>query len=33
MTQQQLIEKIMRKFHDRKEGEMRAELNEVQKEF
>ncbi len=33
MTQQQLIEKILRKFPDRKEGEIRAELNEVQKEF
>lgn len=33
MTQQQLIEKILRKFPGRKEGEIRAELNEVQKEF
>jgi hypothetical protein len=33
MTQQQLIEKILRKFPDRKEGEIRDELNEVQKEF
>ena len=33
MTQQHLIEKILRKFPDRKEAEIRAELNEVQKEF
>lgn len=33
MTQQQLIEKILRKFPDRKEAEIRIELNEVQKEF
>ena len=33
MTQQQLIEKILRKFPGKKEAEIRAELNEVQKEF
>ncbi len=33
MTQQQLIEKIMRKFPDRKEGEIRAESNTVKDEF
>lgn len=33
MTQQQLIEKILRKFPDRKEGEIRAELDTVRDEF
>lgn len=33
MTQQQIIEKILRKFPGRKEAEIRLELNEVQKEF
>ena len=33
MTQQQIMEKILRKFPDRKEAEIRLELNEVQKEF
>ena len=33
MIQRQLIEKIIKKFPDRKEAEIRAELNEVQKEF
>ena len=33
MTQQQLIEKIRMKFPKRNEGEIRSELNEVQKEF
>ncbi len=33
MTQQQLMEKILRKFPGRKEAEIRIELNEVQKEF
>ncbi len=33
MTQQQFIEKVLRKFPNRKEAEIRSELNEVQKEF
>ena len=33
MTQQQLIEKILKKFPDRTEAEIRIELNAVQKEF
>ena len=33
MIQQQLIEKILRKFPGRKEAEIREALNEVQKEF
>ncbi len=33
MTQQQLIEKILRKFPDRKEGEIRDEANVVKEEF
>ncbi len=33
MTQRQLIEKILRKFPDRKEGEIRAEANAIKEEF
>ena len=33
MTQQQLIEKILRKFPGRKEAEIRDALNEVKNEF
>ena len=33
MIQQQLIEKILRKFPDRKEAEIRAEANTVKEEF
>ena len=33
MIQQQLIEKILRKFPGRKEAEIRAELNTVRDEF
>lgn len=33
MIQQKLIEKILRKFPDRKEGEIRAELDTVRDEF
>lgn len=33
MTQQQLIEKILRKFPGKKEGEIRAEANTVKEEF
>ena len=33
MTEQHLIEKILKKFPDRGESEIRLELNVVQKEF
>ncbi len=33
MIQQQIIEKVRRKFPDRKEGEIRAEANTVKEEF
>jgi len=33
MTQQQLIEKVLRKFPDRKEGEIRDEADAVKEEF
>ena len=33
MIQQKLIEKVLRKFPDRKEGEIRAELNTIKEEF
>ncbi len=33
MTQRQLMEKILKKFPDRKEAEIRDALNIVQKEF
>lgn len=33
MTQRQIMEKILRKFPGRKEGEIRAEMNAVKEEF
>ena len=33
MTQQFILEKVMRKFMDRTEGEVRSDLNRIQKDF